>query len=68
MFPDERFLRVMLVLLGLFIPVYLWLAWAFFSCGDSVPGILCLAWVGLIVLVCRGVRCVLRDGKDDDYE
>lgn len=66
MFPDLRFLRLMLILLVLFMPAYLWLACAFFRAGDYRMGLLCLAWVGLLILACRWGWIVLDDGKDDD--
>lgn len=64
MFFDNRFLKVMMWFLALLMPAYLLLAAAFFRAGDYVGGILCLAWMGLLVLAWRLTRAVLDEGDE----
>ena len=64
MFFDDRFLKVLMWFLAFLMPAYLLLGAAFFRAGDFEGGILCLAWMGLLVLTWRLTRAVLNEGDE----
>ena len=64
MFFDDRFLRLLMWFLAFLIPAYLLLAVAFFRSGDFEGGVLCFAWMGLVILSWRLTRAVLNEGDE----